>query len=92
VIVNMKPELAEKIMVSAETKQVLYSYKQPGERLGDVVSRLIRDRKREEFIEHLDRIARVGDFVPLDRDPEVAEMKRETSRAGKHRQKGAPVH
>ena len=89
---DKRAELTEKVMVSAEIKQVLYSYKQPGERLGDVVDRLIRDRKRDEFIEHLDRIAREGDFVPLDSDPEIAAIKKEAARAGKHRQKSVAVH
>lgn len=89
---DKRVELTEKVMVSAEIKQVLYSYKQPGERLGDVVDRLIRDRKRDEFIEHLDRIAREGNFVPLDSDPEVAAIRKEAARAAKHRQKSIAVH
>jgi predicted CopG family antitoxin len=90
--VEKRRELTEKVMVSADIKQVLYSNKLPGERLGDVVSRLIRDRKRDEFIEHLDRIARQGDFVPLDSDPEFAKIKKEVTREGQHRPKRAPVH
>jgi len=91
-VMDNRVELTEKVMVSAEIKQVLYSYKQPGERLGDVVARLIKDRKRDEFIEHLDRIALEGDFVPLDSDPEIAGIKKEAARAVKHRQKSAAVH
>ncbi len=80
-VMDKRVELTEKVMVSAEIKQVISSYKQPGERLGDVVDRLIRDRKRDEFIEHLDRIYREGDFVLLDSDPEVAEIRKEAARA-----------
>jgi hypothetical protein len=77
-------ELTEKVMISVESKQVLYSLKQPGERLGDVVERIIKTRKRNELVEHLDRIARAGNFVPLDSDPEVAQIKKGAVRAGQH--------
>jgi hypothetical protein len=83
--------LNEKVMVSAGIKQVLYSLKLPGERLGDVVARLVRERRKEEFLEYLDRIAREGEFVPLDRDPEYARIKKEAVRAGQHRKEGASV-
>ena len=91
-LLGKRPELTEKVMVSADIKQVLYSNKLPGERLGDVVARFIKECKRDEFIEHLDRIARQGDFVPLDSDPEYAKIKKEVSREGQHRSKRAPVH
>ena len=77
-------ELTEKVMISVESKQVLYSLKQPGERLGDVVERIIKTRKRNELVEHLDRIAREGNFVPLDSDPEFAQLKKGAVRAGQH--------
>lgn len=72
-----KSELSEKIMVSTDVKQVLYSLKTPGERLGDVVDRLIRDRKRDEFIEYLDSRAKKADYVPIESDPEMARMMQE---------------
>lgn len=79
-----RTELTEKVMISVESKQVLYSLKQPGERLGDVVERIIKNRKRNELVEHLDRIARKGEFVSLDSDPEIAQIKKGAVRAGQH--------
>ena len=76
-----RPPLTEKVLVSTDTKQALMSIKGPGERYGDVIARVLRDRKREDFIAHLDRIAREGDFVPLDSDPEYLALKEEMHRA-----------
>jgi len=74
------PPLTEKVLVSIDTKQDLMSLKEPGERYGDVIARVIKDRKREAFIAHLDRIAREGEFVPLDSDPEYVSIKEEMLR------------
>jgi hypothetical protein len=44
--------------------------------VGDVVERVIRDRKRDEFIEYLDKRSREAKYVPIDSDPEMAYMMR----------------
>ncbi len=72
--------LTEKVLVSVDTKKDLMSIKEPGERYGDVIARIIKDRKHDEFIAHLDRIAKKGEFVPLDSDPEYAAIKEELLR------------
>ena len=77
--------LTEKVLVSYETKQVLMSIREPGERYGDVIDRVLQDRKRNDFIAHLDKIATQGDFVPLDDDPEFAALKKEMRRESNHR-------
>jgi len=69
-----KPALTEKVMVSPEIKQVLFGLKRPGERIGDVVERVIQDRKRDEFIEFLDRRAKEAQYIPIESDPEMAAM------------------
>jgi hypothetical protein len=84
--------LTEKVLVSFDTKQVLMSIKEPGERYGDVIARVLQDRKREDFIAHLDRIAQEGEFVPLDLDPEYRAIKNEMHRESRHRKTGAAVH
>ena len=87
---NCNP-LTEKVLVSMDTKQVLMSIKEPGERYGDVIERVLLDRKRHDFIAHLDTIAKEGGFVPLDSDPEYAALKKGMRRESKHRQAGAAV-
>ncbi|MCX6693119.1 MAG: hypothetical protein NT074_00990 [Methanomicrobiales archaeon] len=72
--------LTEKVLVSVDTKHDLMSIKEPGERYGDVIARIIKDWKREAFIAHLDRIAQKGEFVPLDSDPEYVAIKEEMLR------------
>jgi predicted CopG family antitoxin len=84
--------LTEKVLVSTDTKQTLMSIKEPGERYGDVIERVLQDRKRQDFIAHLDKIAKEGDFIPLDSDPEYAALKKEMRRESKHRQTGTSVH
>ena len=69
-----KAALTEKVMISPEIKQVLFGLKRPGERIGDVVERVIRDRKRDEFIEFLDKRAKEAHYVPIESDPEMARM------------------
>jgi len=83
--------LTEKVLVSPDTKQALMSIREPGERYGDVIERVLRDRKRHDFIAHLDSIAKEGDFVPLDDDPEYTALKKGMVREGKHRKAGAAV-
>ena len=87
---NSNP-LTEKVLVSTDTKQALMSIKEPGERYGDVISRVLQDRKRHDFIAHLDTIAKEGEFVPLDSDPEYAGLKKEMRRESNHRKAGAAV-
>jgi len=86
------PPLTEKVLVSYETKQALMSIREPGERYGDVIERVLQDRKRQDFIAHLDTIARDGEFVSLDDDPEYTEIKRGMHRENKHRKAGSAVH
>lgn len=69
-----KPALTEKVMVSPEIKQVLFGLKRPGERIGDVVERVILDRRRDEFIDFLDKRAKEAQYVPIESDPEMAQM------------------
>jgi len=88
---NTNP-LTEKVLVSLKTKQALMSIQEPGERYGDVIERVLQDRKRHDFIAHLDAIAKEGEFVPLDSDPEYADLKKEMRREHNHRKAGAPVH
>jgi hypothetical protein len=83
--------LTEKVLVSMDTKQAIMSIREPGERYGDVIGRVLQERKRHDFIAHLDKIAEEGDFVPLDSDPEYASLKKEMRRESKHRQAGAAV-
>jgi hypothetical protein len=83
--------LTEKVLVSTDTKQALMSIREPGERYGDVIDRVLQDRRRQDFIAHLDSIAEEGEFVPLDSDPEYAALKKERRRESKHRAAGATV-
>ena len=87
---NYNP-LTEKVLVSTDTKQALMSIKEPGERFGDVIDRVLQDRKRQDFIAHLDMIAEEGEFVPLDSDSEYVTLKKEMHRESKHRQAGTTV-
>lgn len=83
--------LTEKVLVSIDTKQAIMSIREPGERYGDVIGRVLQERKRHDFIAHLDKIAEEGEFVPLDSDPEYASLKKEMRRESKHRPAGAAV-
>ena len=56
-----------------------------------MIERVLQDRKRHDFIAHLDTIAEEGEFVPLDSDPEYAALKKEMRRESKHRKAGAAV-
>ncbi len=84
--------LTEKVLVSTETKQALMSIREPGERYGDVIERVLRDRRQHDFIAYLDAIAKEGEFVTLDSDPEYAALKKEMHRESKHRKAGTAVH
>ena len=66
----------EKIYITPGTKRALMQLKQPHERFGDVVARIIEERKREDLIAYLDRISEEEDYVSLDSDPEIAAMKK----------------
>lgn len=83
--------LTEKVLVSVDTKHTLMSMREPGERYGDVIGRVLQEQKRHDFIAHLDRIAKEGEFVPLDSDPEYANLKKEMRRENKHRKAGVSV-
>jgi hypothetical protein len=87
---NTNP-LTEKVLVSTDTKQALMSIREPGERYGDVIERVLQDRKRYDFIAHLDAVAHEGEFVPLDDDPEYAALKKGKHRESNHRKAGAAV-
>jgi len=64
----------ERISVPAEVKNALFGMRLPGEKVGDVIARLVRDARHDAFIRHLDQIAASDKFVTLDSDPEIAEM------------------
>jgi hypothetical protein len=89
---NNTPPLTEKVLVSYETKQALMSIREPGERYGDVIERVLQDRRRQDFITHLDTIAQEGEYVSLDDDPEYAAIKRGVQRERQHRKAGSAVH
>ena len=73
-VVEEKPELTERVYVSPESKQALNGMKQKGERIGDVIERLLLDHKQSEFIAYLDSRAKSADYVPIEADPEMARM------------------
>jgi len=55
--------------------------KQPGERYGDVVARLIKVQKQQDYITHVVRVAREGDFVRMDSDDEYVRIRDEVKRS-----------
>jgi predicted CopG family antitoxin len=65
----------EKILVTLETKQELFLMKQPGERFGDVVARLVQESKRNDDLSFLKNRANTGDFVNLDSDEEYKQIR-----------------
>ena len=65
----------EKILVTPATKQELTMLKQPGERYGDVVARLVREQKQQDYIAQILRVAEEGDFVRLDSDEEYVQIR-----------------
>ena len=44
----------ERISVPAEVKNALFGMRLPGEKVGDVIARLVRDARHDAFIRHLD--------------------------------------
>jgi predicted CopG family antitoxin len=80
----------EKILVFPSTKQELAAIKEPGERFGDVVARLIKERKENDFVAHLLRVAREGDFVGLDSDEEYREIRDEVKKTAPRNRKASP--
>jgi hypothetical protein len=83
----------EKILVTPGTKQDLNTLKQPGERYGDVVARLIREQKQQDYIAYILRAAKEGDFVRMDSDDEYVEIRNEVKRpAPRNRSARTPIH
>lgn len=74
-ILKAESRPTEKILVTVETKQELILMKQPGERFGDVVARLIQERKRNDYLSFLKNRANNGDFVKLDTDEEYRHIR-----------------
>jgi predicted CopG family antitoxin len=70
----------EKILVTIETKQELILMKQPGERFGDVVARLLQERKRNDYLSYLKNLAKNGDFVNLDTDEEYNQIRKKVAK------------
>jgi len=68
-------QTTEKILITPGTKQDLNALKQPGERYGDVVARLVREQKQQDYIAHVLRVAKEGDFVRMDSDEEYARIR-----------------
>ncbi|MCX6698386.1 MAG: hypothetical protein NTV68_00435 [Methanomicrobiales archaeon] len=86
-------QTTEKILVTLDTKQDLSAIKLPGERYGDVVARLVRERKQQDYIAHLLNVAKDGDFVRMDSDEEYTEIKEEVrGSAPRDRTACTPIH
>lgn len=66
----------EMIPESVETKRELIQIKQPGERYGDVVARLLEERKKNDYPSYLKNLAENGDFVSLDTDVEYNQIRK----------------
>jgi predicted CopG family antitoxin len=91
-IARTEEQPTEKILVSPSTKQDLAAIKEHGERFGDVVARLIRERKENDFVAHLIRVAREGDFVDMESDDEYREIRdKVTKSAPRHRKAGSSI-
>jgi len=69
----------EKILVTMDTKQDLTALKQPGERYTDVVARLVREQKQQDYISYLSKVAKNGDFVRMDCDEEYVNIRDEVT-------------
>jgi hypothetical protein len=92
-MVKKGDQTTEKVLVTPDTKQELSAIKLPGERYGDVVARLLRERKQQDYIAHLLNVAKEGDFVRLDSDEEYTKIKDEVTRsAPRDRKACSPVH
>ena len=83
----------EKILITPTTKQDLNTLKQPGERYGDVVARLVREQKQQDYIAQIMRVAKEGDFVPMESDDEYRKIRSEVLNvAPRNRKAGSAVH
>ena len=83
----------EKILVTPTTKQDLNMLKQPGERYGDVIARLVREQKQQDYIAQIMRVAKEGDFVPMESDDEYRKIRSEVLNvAPRNRKAGSAVH
>jgi hypothetical protein len=83
----------EKILVTPGTKQDLNTLKQPGERYGDVVTRLVREQKQQDYIAYILRVAKEGDFVRMESDDEYVEIRNEVKRsAPRDRSASTAIH
>lgn len=67
----------EKIYVTPSTKLAIASIKEAGERYGDVVARLIKRERENDFVAHLERVAEEGDFVDMETDDEYRAIRDE---------------
>jgi hypothetical protein len=81
----------EKILVTPGTKQDLNMLKQPDERYGDVVARLIREQKQQDYIAHILRVAKAGDFVRMDSDDEYVEIRNKVKRSAPRNRSASPA-
>jgi len=83
----------EKILVTPGTKQDLNTLKQQGERYGDVVTRLVREQKQQDYIAYILRVAKEGDFVRMESDDEYVEIRNEVKRsAPRDRSASTAIH
>jgi len=90
---KIEEQPTEKILVTPTTKQDLNMLKQPGERYGDVVARLVREHKQQDYITQLLRVAKEGDFVRMDTDDEYAQIRNEVRRsAPRDRSASTAIH
>ena len=80
-LIKAYEQTTEKILVTPSTKQDLNTLKQPGERYGDVVARLVKEQKRQDYITHVLRIAQEGDFVRMDSDEEYVRIRDEVKQS-----------
>ena len=53
--------------------------KQPGERYGDVVARLLQEQKKNDYLSYLKSLAKDGDFVNLDTDEEYNQIRKKVA-------------
>jgi hypothetical protein len=92
-IIKTGEQPTEKILVTPSTKQDLTSLKQPGERYGDVIARLVREQKQQDYIAQILRVAKEGDFVPMESDDEYRKIRNEVLNvAPRNRKAGTAIH
>lgn len=91
-MLNSGEQPTEKILVTPSTKKALTAMKEPGERFGDVVERIIKEKNEDDFVAHLLRVAKKGDFVKLESDDEYRTIRNEVVSSGpRNRKKGASI-